>query len=106
MAPELFEGGSVSVRSDVYSVGVLLCYLVTGEFPVIANSYQELAASHEARRRRRVSAIRSDLSPEFAAIVERAMAVRPDDRFGRVLDFEAALQRLLARLISGGTGDE
>ena len=36
MAPELFEGRSVSVRSDVYSVGVLLFFLVTGEFPVRA----------------------------------------------------------------------
>jgi len=96
MAPELFEGSSVSVRSDVYSVGVLLFYLATGEFPVVAGSHQELAEAHAAGRRRRVATLRPDLSTEFAAIVERAMAVRPDERCGRVPDLQAALERVLA----------
>ena len=97
MAPELFEGGSVSVRSDVYSVGVLLFYLVTGTFPIVADSYDELTAAHRAGRRRALSELRPDMSPAFAGVVERAMAARADERFGGVLEIEAALQHVLRR---------
>ena len=95
MAPELFEGRSVSVRSDVYSVGVLLFYLVTGQFPIVAATYDELAAGHKARRYRTVSQLRSGISPGFAAVVAQATATHPDGRFGSALEVETALQSLL-----------
>ncbi len=92
MAPELFEGRSVSVRSDVYSVGVLLFYLVTGEFPVRADSYLELVRAHQARQRRAVRDVRPDVSAAFAQVVDRALAPEPDDRFGSVRELEAAVR--------------
>lgn len=95
MAPELFDGRSVSVRSDVYSVGVLLFYLVTGQFPVVAATYEELAEGHKAGRYRTASELRSGLSPAFAAVVARATAPEPDQRFGSALEVETALQSVL-----------
>ena len=41
MAPELFDGGVASVRSDIYSLGVLLFFLATGEFPMTGRTYDE-----------------------------------------------------------------
>ena len=38
LAPEILDGKSASIQSDLYSVGVLLFYLVTGEFPVTASN--------------------------------------------------------------------
>ena len=51
VAPELLAGAPASVRSDIYSLGVLLHYMVTGAYPVSAASVAELRAAHEIRRR-------------------------------------------------------
>src|SRR5262249_13795462 len=92
MAPELFDGRSLSVRSDVYSVGVLLFYLLTGEFPVRADSYSGLAAAHQAGQRRGLRDARPDVPAALARVVDRALAPRPDDRFGSVRELESALR--------------
>src|SRR5439155_15153263 len=42
LAPEIFAGANASVQSDIYSVGVLLYYLVTGAFPVSGSSVPDL----------------------------------------------------------------
>ncbi len=46
MAPEVLEGEQASARSDVYSLGVLLYHLVTGDYPVRAASVDELRDAH------------------------------------------------------------
>ena len=46
LAPEIFRGQRASVQSDLYSLGVLLFYLVTGKFPVMAGSMEQLARAH------------------------------------------------------------
>jgi eukaryotic-like serine/threonine-protein kinase len=46
LAPELFTGGPATMQSDIYALGVLLYYVVTGQFPVIGNNYTELALNH------------------------------------------------------------
>src|SRR5262249_55904160 len=51
MAPEVLRGEPASVQSDVYSLGVLLYYLVTGRYPVEAASLDELDAAHREGRR-------------------------------------------------------
>jgi serine/threonine protein kinase len=55
MAPEVIEDGQQSVRSDVYSLGVLLYYLVTGEYPVNARTIDELREAHARREHRWLS---------------------------------------------------
>jgi serine/threonine protein kinase len=50
MAPELLEGGQASACSDVYSLGVLLYHLVSGEYPVHAKSVEELRAAPRQSR--------------------------------------------------------
>jgi Tol biopolymer transport system component len=50
VAPEVFAGGTASVQSDLYSLGVLLHFLATGRYPVTASSFADLAAKHAARR--------------------------------------------------------
>ncbi len=50
LAPELFAGAPASVSSDVYSVGVLLYYLVTGQYPASASTIADVARIHAERR--------------------------------------------------------
>ena len=81
MAPELLAGDQASFRSDVYSVGVLLYYLVTGAYPVSGKTLNELRAAHQAGLRVPITHRRTDLPPEFVGIVQRALAADPEQRY-------------------------
>ena len=62
MAPEVLKGAGASVASDIYSVGVLLFHLATGEYPVTGASIYELEAAHESGTR-----VRARRSPARSA---------------------------------------
>jgi TolB-like protein/Tfp pilus assembly protein PilF len=80
LAPELLEGQSPSVRSDIYSLGVLLYYLVTGGFPVVGSSLADFRARHAARQRALLQDVRPDVPAAFARAVEACLEPRPEDR--------------------------
>jgi serine/threonine protein kinase len=94
MAPEVIEDGQQSVRSDVYSLGVLLYYLVTAEYPVNARTIDELRAAHARREHRWLSEVRPDLPVAFMQVVERAIALDPDERYESAGELLAALSDL------------
>ena len=72
LAPELFEGASVSARTDVYGLGVLLFYLVTQQFPVTAATLDGLREAHAKGTRLRLRDVRR----------RSAGGVRQSDRTG------------------------
>ena len=84
MAPEVLDGEPASVQSDVYSVGVLLYYLVTAGYPVNAGSMPELRVAHREGRRRFLSEVRPDLPLPFIRVIERSLAPNRQDRFANV----------------------
>jgi hypothetical protein len=92
LAPELLTGGAATVESDIYSLGVLLYYLVTGRFPVEGNSLTELVLAHAQRARRNLRDARPDLPDTFVSVVERAIDSDPGRRFKSAGDFHAALE--------------
>ena len=80
MAPELFKGESVSNQSDVYSLGVLLFYMVTSKYPVKAETPEELREAHKKGEQLLLSDVRPDLPDDFVAVVEKALARDPEGR--------------------------
>ena len=94
LAPELFEGKPPTPASDSYALGVLLFYLVTGEFPVTGSSFDELKAAHQGRKRRWLKELRKDLPGTFVAAVERALDRDSEKRVGEV-GLEKELRRFL-----------
>jgi tRNA A-37 threonylcarbamoyl transferase component Bud32 len=81
MAPEALKGAPVTPAGDVYAVGVLLFYLVTGRYPYEGGSLDEIRDAHAARRGNNLLALRPGLPARFVRIVERAIALDPEVRF-------------------------
>jgi serine/threonine protein kinase len=97
MAPEVLLGGRPSVESDVYSLGVLLYYLLTGTYPVCAPDVADLRRLHERHHRagtRRFVASLHELRPEVSPALSRclAKALAPvGQRYPTAKDLGAAL---------------
>jgi hypothetical protein len=102
MSPEQAGGGGdtpLDERSDVYSLGVMLYELVALASPYDAGSVPETLACVLAGRVRPLSALAPDAPRAVAAIVARAMAPAPSDRYPNV----AALAEDLEVALDGGT---
>jgi TolB-like protein/Tfp pilus assembly protein PilF len=97
MAPEVLEGKPASTRSDVYSVGVLLYRLLTGDYPVRGASLRDVRLAHEQGARGRLRAERPDLAAAFVRVIERALDPDPAQRFQSAADMGAALRALADR---------
>ena len=95
LAPEIFQGRQASVRTDLYGLGVLLYYLVTGSYPVRAATISELKDAHAKGAVVRLRDVRADLPTRFIQVVERATAVDPELRYPTAGAFEADLVRAL-----------
>jgi serine/threonine-protein kinase len=83
LAPELFRGGQATIRSDVYSVGVLLYRMLTGTYPVRGESLAALRLAHARRDRDDVLAP-PDMPRRLAGIVDRAIDPDADRRYASV----------------------
>ena len=92
MAPELWDKNSPTVESDIYSLGVLLYHLVTGEFPVRAPSIEHLRQAHKNRERHLLRDERPELPDAFVGTVEKALNGNPLERFRSAGALEEALR--------------
>jgi TolB-like protein/Tfp pilus assembly protein PilF len=95
MAPEVLEGGRATPRSDLYSLGVLLFYLVTGRHPVPGGSWTEVTAAHREGRRLLLRDLRPDIPVSFVRAVDALMAPDPSVRLRSAGAAEAALEQAL-----------
>lgn len=90
LAPEVLEGQPATPRADLYSLGVLLYYSVTGHFPVVGEPLDVLRAAHRGGRRR-LADTPARLPGPFVDAVDRALAPDPGSRFRDAGEFENAL---------------
>ena len=95
LAPEIFRGQKASVQSDVYSVGVTLFHLVTGTFPVVAATMEQLARGHANRLRQPLRDLRPDVPASFIGVVERALDSDPLRRYRSIGELEQGLRESL-----------
>ena len=91
MAPELFEGRPASFASDIYSLGVLLFYLLSGRLPVEGASLAELKSAHARQVRTRLRDLRPELPDAVVQVVERAAAHDARERYQTAGELEHAL---------------
>ncbi len=78
MAPEVLTGRSATPASDLYSLGVMLYYLVSGQFPVSGLSLEAIRQAHATvARSTTLRDVRPNLPAAFVQVVERALAPDP-----------------------------
>jgi beta-lactam-binding protein with PASTA domain len=81
LSPEQASGRTVDPRSDLYSVGCLLYELLTGRPPFVGDSQIAVAYQHVRELAAPPSSVNPALNPALDAIVMRALAKDPDDRY-------------------------
>lgn len=91
MSPEQFMGQTVDGRSDLFSCGVILYQFLTGEKPFTGNTttimYKVLREEPLAP-----SMLNVAVPAAFDAVVKKAMAKSPDERFQTAAEFAAAIR--------------
>jgi eukaryotic-like serine/threonine-protein kinase len=90
MSPEQCEGQEADLRSDLFSVGMVLFELLAGVRPFSRRVAGELLDESP----RRVTQLNPELPVEFDALFDKALAKRPSDRFQDAHEFIAALEGL------------
>ncbi len=100
IAPEQLSQGVpgvvVDARCDLYSFGVVLHELFTDQMPITGDDDVSMIAGHLHRDPRSFSETdpRGRIPPALRAVVMRALAKKPDDRFTSAAAFSAALDRI------------
>ena len=93
MAPEAMEHGpsKVDARADLYSVGMILRRALAGRLPYEADTVVELLVRRREEKPLPLAKASPDIDVDLAAIVDRAIAARADDRFQSAAEFKRAL---------------
>jgi serine/threonine-protein kinase len=96
LSPEQASGKGVTPATDVYSLGIVLYELLTGDVPFPGDNFVAVAMKHINEPPPDLLARRPDVPIGLAATIERALAKDPEDRFGSMGELAAALRQTLA----------
>ena len=102
MAPEQLSGGTADARSDLFSLGVVLYSMITGFRPFQGNSAETVCFKVMNIEPVPVTSFQHDVPPELDAIIARAIAKNPADRF----QSGAAMAREVQRFRGGEVSAE
>lgn len=94
MAPEQLSGEGVDGRSDLFSLGVILYAMVTGHSPFQGSSATTVCFKVANREPIAASALDMSLPPQLDAVISRAMAKEPSERYQKGTDFADDLRIL------------
>ncbi|MFE3446402.1 serine/threonine-protein kinase [Nocardia sp. NPDC059180] len=94
-SPEQLTGAAMDGRSDQYALACTLHWLLTGAAPFESTHPATVIQGHLQQPPPPVTAARADLPPVIDAVMNRAMAKRPVDRFASCTEFAEAARRAL-----------
>jgi serine/threonine protein kinase len=94
MSPEQVQGDRGDARSDVYSWGVLLYELLTGQVPFEGDNWMAVMAGHLQGHPKPIRKLRPDVAPALEAVVMHAMRRHPEHRYPSAEALLADLEHL------------
>jgi serine/threonine protein kinase/tetratricopeptide (TPR) repeat protein len=93
MAPEQWRSPELAdARTDLYALGVMTYELLTGRLPFVGDTTADLARAHA---RARAPSLGDGFPPALDAVIRRALAKTPSQRYPTVLDFAAAFRAVV-----------
>ena len=92
MSPEQVRGGSLDGRSDLYSVGITLYEMVTGQRPIRGDTDYSIMDGHLHQLPASAASVNPAVPPALSKIIAKALAKDPADRFQTAEAFLAAVR--------------
>jgi TolB-like protein/predicted Ser/Thr protein kinase len=103
MSPEQVRAEKLDARSDIFSFGVILYEMATGQRPFTGSTAPELAREIQECRPRPVHDLVPKVPVELHRIIEKALSRRAEDRYQGMGDMAVDLKRLARDLESGSS---
>jgi eukaryotic-like serine/threonine-protein kinase len=98
LSPEQARGAPVDQTSDLYSVGVVLFEMLTGQVPFTGDTPLEIAMKHLSEVPKPPSELRPEVPHDLDSVVLRALAKDPSERYQGADEMDADLARVLEGL--------
>jgi serine/threonine protein kinase len=103
MSPEQIAGHQLNFQSDMYSLGVVIYELLTGQKPYTAPSLELLLQKIQSQDPTLPSKLRTGLPKSIDAVVLRAIAKKPEHRYPSWAEFALELARVGQQMLPSGT---
>ena len=104
MSPEQVRGDTVTQRSDIFSLGILMYELLTGKTPFTGKTIPTVIYKITTKQHTNVHEIRAEIPEALEAIVNRCLAKDPEERYPTTLELAADLSTIYDGL--GGQEEE
>lgn len=98
MAPEVISGAPPSFASDIYAVGIILYELLAEKTPFFASSTTEILTNHLKTAPTLLTQRRDGVPRELDAVIGKALAKHPSDRYASAAEMREALLGIRARM--------
>jgi serine/threonine protein kinase len=95
MSPEQIKHKPIDARTDLFSLGCTMYRLLTGMYAFPGETREDRLVKRIHQRHVPITDVRADLPSRLVRIVDRLLAIRPDDRFGSAVEAAEALEALI-----------
>jgi serine/threonine protein kinase len=105
MSPEQGQGTGVDQRTDIYSLGIMLYEMLTGDVPFKADTPMAIVIKHMTAPMPMPRQINPNIPEELERVILKATAKNPTDRYQTAEEMAATLEATLALLATNATPD-